>query len=445
MARDSHRRDLWQQAGRLAGQTPESRDRTVDLLRALSILVVVFGHWLMFAPWMDADGPHYGHMLEHAPWTRWLTWGLQVMPVFFMVGGYANGTSWEAARRDGRGYREWLAARLRRLLVPVIPLLMFWGVAVRIAAAAGVPDAMIRVGTISALVPTWFLSIYVVVVMLAPLAVAAWRRYGMASFWVPTGCAVVVDVADLRLGLGTAAFVNYLFVWGAVHQLGCAWRAGVTRRAAAGWLLGGLAALILMTSFGPWPHSLVGVPGAELSNNTPPRLPLLALAAMQFGLVVLLRPMLSRWMARPRAWTGAVLVNGLIMTVFLWHSTAMLAVAGLAMLGGGTGLGAQPESFLWWVLRVPWLTAYLLVLLPLVALFARFERLPHGTPPAPWRMVAGSLLASAGIGVLAYEGLTGVGSSEALLLVGTLAGLLLAVLPFASKSRPVADDARLRG
>ena len=31
----------------LAGATPTSRDRYVDLLRAFSILVVVLGHWLM--------------------------------------------------------------------------------------------------------------------------------------------------------------------------------------------------------------------------------------------------------------------------------------------------------------------------------------------------------------------------------------------------------------
>jgi len=422
-------RGAWRQAARLAEATPAARDRSVDLLRALSILVVVFGHWLMYAPFVAADGPHYGHMLDRAPWTQWLTWGLQVMPVFFMVGGYANSTSWESARRDGRDYRAWLAARLRRLLVPVLPLLVFWGVAARVADLTGVPREMTRLGSISALVPTWFLSIYVVVVMLAPFGAAAWRRWGIASFWLPALCAAVVDVVDLRIGLGLWAFVDYLFVWGAVHQLGCAWRAGVPRAAAWRWFLGGLVALVALTGFGPWPHSLVGVPGAELTNNTPPRLPLLALAALQFGGVVLLRPALGAWMARPRAWTGAVLVNGLIMTVFLWHSTAMLAASGLAMLAGGVGLSTAPESFLWWLLRAPWLAAYLLLLLPLVAVFARFERTPAGAAPPTWRMIAGSLVASGGIGVLAYGGVTGEGNSELLLLGATLAGLLLAIAP----------------
>jgi hypothetical protein len=28
-----------------------------------------------------------GDMLEFAPWTQWLTWSFQVMPLFLIVGG----------------------------------------------------------------------------------------------------------------------------------------------------------------------------------------------------------------------------------------------------------------------------------------------------------------------------------------------------------------------
>ena len=45
------------------------------------------------------------------------------MPVFFFVGGFANGTAWDAARRNRLTYGVWLDSRLRRLLGPVLPLL----------------------------------------------------------------------------------------------------------------------------------------------------------------------------------------------------------------------------------------------------------------------------------------------------------------------------------
>ncbi len=119
-------KSLWSAAARLAEKTPAKRNRCVDFLRAVSILVVVTGHWLMAAPWVDADGAHISHLLDVSPWAQWLTWGMQVMPIFFFVGGYSNGISWDAACRDGTSYQDWLSSRLTRLLGPVLVLVLFW-------------------------------------------------------------------------------------------------------------------------------------------------------------------------------------------------------------------------------------------------------------------------------------------------------------------------------
>src|SRR5215470_6888090 len=89
----------WSRAAELADRTPPSRNRYVDFLRAMSMLVVIVGHWLAAAPYFDAtDTLTTSHILTVVPWTAWLTWIVQVMPMFFMVGGYANGISWRAAR-----------------------------------------------------------------------------------------------------------------------------------------------------------------------------------------------------------------------------------------------------------------------------------------------------------------------------------------------------------
>ncbi|REK20305.1 MAG: acyltransferase, partial [Actinobacteria bacterium] len=77
-------------ARKIAEATPATRNRYVDLLRALSILVVVYGHWLMAAPEVIGGEIRIGHALTDIPWTRGLTWVLQVMPVFFFVGGFSN-------------------------------------------------------------------------------------------------------------------------------------------------------------------------------------------------------------------------------------------------------------------------------------------------------------------------------------------------------------------
>ena len=93
-------RQLWTRAGELSDATPAARNRYVDFLRAASIAVVVLGHWLVAAPYLSGGEIVPGHMLGLAPWTQWLTLGMQVMPIFFLVGGFANAVAWQAARRQ---------------------------------------------------------------------------------------------------------------------------------------------------------------------------------------------------------------------------------------------------------------------------------------------------------------------------------------------------------
>lgn len=362
------------------------------------------------------------------------------MPVFFLVGGYANGASWEAAQRARKSYREWLHSRIARLCRPVAPLLLFWGAAAAIARAAGVPEEMIRIATITALVPTWFLVVYFLVVILAPSAHAAWQRFGMASFWIPASIAAALDALYFGAEIRAPGWANYFFLWIAVQQLGYAWRAQrfAARASAAAWCLLGLALLIVMTELGPWPRSLVGVPGEEISNTTPPHLPLLPLAAFQFGAALLLEPALRRWLARPTPWTATVLLNGTIMTLFLWHSGVMMLVYGGAIWLGGAGLSAMPGSAAWWLLRPAWLLAFLAGTCLFWVLFARFEagaRRASAPPPAA-RMILGLLTAGAGLSQLALFGVAGDGvfGLRAVALALALGGIGLALAP--GRSRP---------
>lgn len=401
---------LWSHASALAAQTPSSRNRYVDFLRAVSIAAVVFGHWLAAAPYVAADGKLTPtHMLAVSPWTQVLTWGIQVMPVFFIVGGYANGISWRAALAARRTFAEWLDGRLRRLIGPVLVLVGAWTLLAALARALGWPEALARVGSQMALIPIWFLAVYVLVALLVPVTHAAWERFGMMSFVAPAAAAVVVDVAFFAADQRLVGWVNYLFVWSAVHQLGYAWRDGRFDRpsVALAWAAAGLAALVLLIGPGPYPLSMVGVPGDAISNTTPPKVTLIALACLQGGLLLALQAPLRRWLDRSTPWTATVLVNGLIMTVYLWHMTAMVLFLGLVHALGDPGLGIQPGTAAWWLTRPIWLGLLALALLPFALVFSRFERpkTSSAPPPPAWRLVAGALLVCAGLAQLALAGI----------------------------------------
>lgn len=389
----------------MARAAPPGRNRYVDFLRASSILAVVVGHWLVAAPYIQDGAVEGGHLLGILPWTRWLTWGFQVMPIFFLVGGFANYASWSANRRAGGTYAEWFTGRLQRLVNPVLPLFLIWTLFALFGTAAGVDRAIVRMAAQLALIPVWFLAVYLMVAAVVPVTAAAWKRFGLASFWGLAAGAVAVDTASLALGVPYVNFLNFAFVWLAVHQLGYAWGAGAFDRPvrALAWGAGGLAALGLLVGLGPYPIAMIGVPGEPLSNSMPPTLALLALGIAQTGLALALQPAARRLLAGPRLWTGVVLVNGMIMTIYLWHLTAFVGVMVVAWLLGGAGLHVMPGSGAWWLARPLWFALYVAALAPLIFLFARFERpgsiagQPDDPPIPRWRLIAGLLLISAGL------------------------------------------------
>jgi len=409
---------LWSRAAELAARTPASRNRYVDFLRAASILVVVFGHWLAAAPHRNPDGSLTAtHILAVADWTHWLTWGIQVMPIFFMVGGFSNAITWQAARRAGTPYSEWVAARLRRLVWPVLPLLVAWTAMAVVAHVVDLSDAMLRAGSQLALIPIWFLAVYVGVVVLVPISHALWERYRWGSFAGLAGAAILVDFAWLELWK-PIGWINYLFVWSAVHQLGYAWREGALsgRRTLVMGLVGlGLLVFLTSTPFAPYPRSMVGVPGEAVSNTTPPKITLIALALAQAGLLLSLERPIRRWLDRPAPWTATVLVSSMIMTVYLWHMTALVLWIGVAYTVGegwrsGIGLDLEPGSAAWWRGRPAWIALLAALLAPLVLVFSRFERpAPSAGAPPAWRLVAGAVLFVAGLAQLARAGIGGQG------------------------------------
>ena len=423
----------WSRALQLAAETPPSRNRYVDFLRALSIAAVIFGHWLIAAPWLRDGELRLDHMLAVQPWTQWLTLLFQVMPVFFLVGGYSNAASWEAARREGTPYGTWVAGRARRLVGPIVPLVLTWAAMAFVFRRFGVSFEMIQHGSILALVPMWFLAVYLLVVLLVPVTHAAWRRFGLWSFWTPAALVVLFDVLRFHDGHRPGlAWINYLFVWTAVHQLGYLWREGglAGPRRALPWFATGALAWLLLVSFGPYPRSMVGVPGDAVSNTTPPDLLLLAFGVAQVGLVLALEGPMRRWLAGQRAWAATVLVNATIMTVYLWHLTVLALLIGLAMVLGGIGLHHVPGTAQWWLARLPWfavLAAGLGLLLPLVGRFERSPPLPEGFTPSTLRVLAGAVLASGGIAFLALDGIAAAGNLgvRGVVVGGLLAGAWL--------------------
>jgi surface polysaccharide O-acyltransferase-like enzyme len=398
---------------RIAEETPETRNRVVDAVRAVAILVVVLGHWLAASIWLQPnDEIALLNSLEWIPYAGWVTWVVQVMPIFFLVGGYANGRAL-ASKGDDVDYGDWVTRRVRRLFTPVIPLIVVWTVLI-VVLGPFLPADVVRAGAMSATVPVWFIAVYVGITAIAPLTHRWWRRYGMASVIALAAAALIVDYVRFGLDVSGIGWVNFLFVWATVHQVGYWWatreRDGRPIAASHGLTVAAvsLATLVAVTWVGWYPVAMVGVPGAELTNMTPPTFAIALLGFIQAGVIWAASGAISRFAHRPRTWHTVVAVSGVMMTIYLWHLTAMTLVASVFLFAfDGRAFRIEPGTTEWWLTRPIWVAVLSLVTLALVAVFARFEWRIRDTPPpahTSW-VVAGILLVVGTTAAVSYFGL----------------------------------------
>ncbi|MEU7648966.1 acyltransferase family protein [Streptomyces huasconensis] len=372
----------------LAENTPAGRDRYIDLLRVASLGTVVAGHWLMAAVTVGADGrTEVGNLLAVVPELQLLTWALQIMPVFFFVGGFSHALSYRSLSRKAEGgpgggsvYSAFLRARLQRLLRPTMVFIGVWGAGALLLQLLGQGGGLLDVALRLVAQPLWFIGIYLAMVAFTPPLLRLHERWGWAAFGALVAAAGAVDVARFAFGVPYLEFLNFAFVWLAVHQLGFLRADGKLRLPYV--LAGaGLAGASLLVALGPYPLSMVGMPGERVSNMAPPTFALLCHGLWLVGAVEALRGPATRWLARPRVWRGVVAANGISMTAFLWHLTAMLGVYGM-LLALDVPL-PEPASVAWWA-QVPLrLAAAAALTAALVAAFRRFERPAAAEPVAP--------------------------------------------------------------
>ncbi|WP_099907695.1 acyltransferase [Streptomyces sp. TLI_171] len=378
-------------AATVDARTPAARDRALDGLRALALLSVPVGHWLLGGFTATGGVLHNASPLGALPFMAPLSWVLQMLGVFFLVGGRASALSWKRAAERGVGAGEWLRGRVLRLVRPVLGVAAVWAALVPLLRGLGVPAGTVRTGAVLMVQPLWYIAMYLVLTALTPLCVRFGARLGGWASAVLLAAVAAVDL--LRYGPWGAAMPGWLSLlnllpgWLFAYQLGVDWAHGrISRTGAKLVAFGGAALFAVLLLVFHYPASMVGVPGAARTNSHPPSLLVLALASVQGGAAMLLKDRLGRLLRRPLLWLPVVVVNLGAMTIFCWHQSAMFLTALAAShLGAVPGLTAAPDSGPWALARLAWLPVFGAVL----ALIGRWARRFDGPwPSRTWRAVA---------------------------------------------------------
>lgn len=391
-----------------------ARNLAVDFYRVCGVILIVLGHWLAGSVTYRDGSFGRQNPLEDQPWTQWLTWIFQAVPTFFVVAGYAAAVSWGHRRADdAMSGRSWVRHRLARVLGPSAVYVAAVSVIVVAFEITGTAGTLLEYAGWAVAMHLWFLAVYLVLVLLTPTAIAAQHRWGLR---VPLALGVglvAVDTAALAGHVPYLNWLNYLLCWGLLYTLGIAWRSGFLAGLRPLLLaVGSACALWLLIWIGPYPVSMIGVPGQTVQNTEPPSTAMLAFGCAQAGLVIGLAPAVNRAL-RPAALQRVLApANDNVMALYLWH---MIPVVLVAIVAYPAGLLPQPAEggVDWWLGRLEWVTILGVVTIAELALLWWGRRVFAAPLPvlatvnrrvAAPLMPAGALMAAYGLGTLAARG-----------------------------------------
>ncbi|MEV7627262.1 acyltransferase [Actinoplanes sp. NPDC089786] len=358
------------------------RDHSIDVVRAIAVVGVVGGHWLVTGLVIGDGGAwHQASPLRAMPGLAPVSWFFQTLALLFFAGGFGAGRRRDpgsgAGRRSRPGpfalsaYRQHHSeaaprrrGALRKLALPVAVLLAGWAVVLLVATLADVPWGTRRTIAMLVISPLWFLLPYLALrAVTQPLARAV-DRVGPLPLVAPGIALVALSDAGLApLWLAVPA------AWSVPWILGIAVaRRGRSSLPARTLIVAGVAAMAALVLILDYPASAVGVPGDGRSNLSPPSLFAVALGLAQIGLYLIIAGRAGRL---DRGSPNGVVrsLNRAALPIYLGHQSVLVATTGVAaLIAGGPvdGLLSAPTGPHWIITRLAWLPFLALVLAGLI-------------------------------------------------------------------------------
>jgi fucose 4-O-acetylase-like acetyltransferase len=368
---------------------PTGRDLTLDLARVACVLLVVFVHILFTGVGRGADGSLLiEKTVEAQSWFTAASWIANIMPLFFVVGGYAARAGWRSALTRGESADTFVRVRLARLARPAVPLFVFFTVALGATRALGIDPSLVDTIAIGVGSPLWFLAAYMIAQACAPMMMRWHEKHGGWVLLALFAAALAVDafrflfiggvlgiepVPPGGYGVGQELFgiPNIVFVWLFAQQVGFFLYDGWFSR--RGWwqlvllIAAGYGVLWGLVSLGGYSQNMLG-------NQWPPTATMAVLAVIQASALTLLHIPLTALM-RTRAAQGTVfLIGSRLMTIYLWHLPLIMVLIGIELLLP-LPLPA-PGSPAWWWTRPLFFVVVLGAVWLLSLWLVRFEKVP---------------------------------------------------------------------
>jgi surface polysaccharide O-acyltransferase-like enzyme len=353
----------------------QTRDLSIDFIRVFAIILVVILHTMMVGLAVTDNGVKQINILEQESWFSVASWFGQIMPLFFVAGGFASWVGYQSLMKRNGTARDYVRSRAIRLLYPVaIFYSIFFALISLLVIVLGVDANLMNMFLGGIGMPLWFVVGYLICQILVPFLIKAHQTHPFITVLIMFIGIIIVDGIHVVTGQAWVGWFNLFFVWPLVQQIGFFITAPPKQLKyfkSKWWLVLGAAASFT----GTWLLTCIGYNSNMLANLNPPSLPLVFIGLGQTCLFLLLRSHIQKLMTVRAIKNLTLLVGSRAMTIYLWHLPIIVALSGLVIVfpeiipspDGGAG---------WWLYRFLLLIPIALLVFVISLPLAKYEAGP---------------------------------------------------------------------
>ena len=317
--------------------TSISRERFIDFLKTFGLLLLVINSFSFLD--LHFSGGEYlivnnSYISSNMTVITWFTVGL---PIFIFSMGFTNLIAWYSnVGRDGSQW-NYLVDRINSLLGPVLVLIFVVSIGLNVLLRSNlIPNYLTTTedGVISlvefTLWPLWLVSIYMVMVMFAPLTIYLHKKYPYLTLLVFALVTIFIDILEVPINYSYIQVFNYLFFWLTIHQLGYFYADGKIQMLDKRFYF--LSSIVFygflyyQVFFNKILLNFANYRLNSISNEDPPSAYYLIVSLAFIFLLISLQNYVDKLMNNRKVWLIFSHIHSNIYTIYLWHLISLIFV-----------------------------------------------------------------------------------------------------------------------
>ena len=313
-----------------ASKTSISRERFIDFTKVIGLLFLIVNSFLFLRLEESSGELFVTNLSAESQSLIVISWFTAGMSLFFFSMGFNNLIAWYSnVGRDGSQW-NYLVDRINTLLGPVLVWIFSSTIVLNILSrSSNFPNYLttsedgIMPSIEFILWPLWLVSIYLVMVLFAPLTIFLHKKYPYATVLTLITMTVLIDNIEFSLNFSYIKLFNYLFFWIAIHQLGYFYADGKIQEVNVNVFryltVFSYGYLFYQISVSNKYLSLASYRLSSLNNEDPPTTLYLVASIGLISLAFTLKNLIEKMLSNQKIWLLISHIHANIYTIYLWH------------------------------------------------------------------------------------------------------------------------------